>query len=356
MLSSINKNLTRTPTRASILSSLLNSCIARSATDPGKQVHAQLILSGLSRNPFSATKLITLYSASHSTSNARAVFDGIPNRDRNVFVYNAMIRAYAWHGPHEHAISLFQTMVENGLEPDNFTYPFALKACSALSALKDGKGIHHERAVMSCWDSDPFVGAALVDMYSKCGSVDSARDAFDRVTDRDVVVWNSMIAAYAHNGLPTEAFEILREMSTRGFRPTVATLVTTIATAADAAMLPQGREIHGHGVRMGFVSQDKVNTALVDMYAKSGRLGVARTVFERLKERRNVSWNAIITGYAMHGNAEEALNLFDRMRSERFEPDHITYVGVLAACSRGGFTNPTNNISEVRWSWNLALK
>uniref|UniRef100_A0A2N9HNM9 DYW domain-containing protein n=1 Tax=Fagus sylvatica TaxID=28930 RepID=A0A2N9HNM9_FAGSY len=182
---------------------------------------------------------------------------------------------------------------------------------------------------------DVFVGAALIDMYAKCGCVESARKVFDKIEVRDTVLWNSMLAAYSQNGHPDESLTLCSEMALAGMRPTEATLVTVISASADIAALPQGIELHGFSWRHGFDSNDKVKTALVDMYAKCGSVKVARNLFERLKEKRVVSWNAIITGYAMHGHATEALDLFEEMK-EKSLPDHITFVGVLAACSHGG--------------------
>uniref|UniRef100_A0A2N9FCG3 DYW domain-containing protein n=1 Tax=Fagus sylvatica TaxID=28930 RepID=A0A2N9FCG3_FAGSY len=225
-------------------------------------------------------------------------------------------------------------MLEYGLAPDNFTYPFVLKACSALSAIEEGRNIH-EHAIRTGWETDVFVGAALIDMYAKCGCVESARKVFDKIEVRDTVLWNSMLAAYSQNGHPDEALTLCSEMALAGMRPTEATLVTVISASADIAALPQGIELHGFSWRHGFDSNDKVKTALVDMYAKCGSVKVARNLFERLKEKRVVSWNAIITGYAMHGHATEALDLFEEMK-EKSLPDHITFVGVLAACSHGG--------------------
>ena len=244
------------------------------------------------------------------------------------------MRGYAWNGPHEVALSLYYQMLDYGIEPDNFTFPFVLKACSALSAIHQGRDIH-DHVVRTGWESDVFVGAALVDMYAKCGCVTSAREVFDRILGRDVVLWNSMIAAYSQNGHPAEAITLFREMTLSGFRPTVATLVTVISAAADVAALPHGREIHGFSWRHGFEYRDKVMTALIDMYAKSGWVKVARRLFDRLNEKRIVSWNAMICGYGMHGHTSEALILFEEMKTE-YRPDHITFVGVLSACSRGG--------------------
>lgn len=287
---------------------------------------------GLGFDLFLATKLVNFYSVCDSLRNAHLLFDRIPKS--NLFLWNVLIRGYAWNGPYEAAISLYHQMLEYGLAPDNFTFPFVLKACSALSAIEEGRNIH-ENAIRTGWETDVFVGAALIDMYAKCGCVRSAREVFDKIEERDAVLWNSMLAAYSQNGHPDESLALCSEMALAGLRPTEATLVTVISASADIAALPQGKELHGFSWKHGFESNDKVKTALVDMYAKCGSVKVARNLFERLKEKRVVSWNAIITGYAMHGHANEALDLFEEMK-EKSLPDHITFVGVLAACSHGG--------------------
>lgn len=287
---------------------------------------------GLGFDLFLATKLVNFYSVCDSLRNAHLLFDRIPKS--NLFLWNVLIRGYAWNGPYEAAISLYHQMLEYGLAPDNFTFPFVLKACSALSAIEEGRNIH-EHAIRTGWETDVFVGAALIDMYAKCGCVRSAREVFDKIEERDAVLWNSMLAAYSQNGHPDESLALCSEMALAGLRPTEATLVTVISASADIAALPQGKELHGFSWKHGFESNDKVKTALVDMYAKCGSVKVARNLFEQLKEKRVVSWNAIITGYAMHGHANEALDLFEEMK-EKSLPDHITFVGVLAACSHGG--------------------
>jgi len=334
------------PTNHYCYTSLLQSSIDSKALNPGKQLHAQFYHLGIAYNQDLATKLVHLYAVSNSLHNARNLFDKIPKH--NLFLWNVLIRGYAWNGPHDNAIMLYHNMLDYGLKPDNFTLPFVLKACSALSAIVEGRSIH-EYVIKSGWERDVFVGAALIDMYAKCGCVMDAGRVFNKIAVRDAVLWNSMLAAYAQNGHPDESISLCREMAANGVRPTEATLVTVISSSADVACLPHGREIHGFGWRHGFQSNDKVKTALIDMYAKCGTVKVARALFERLREKRVISWNAIITGYAMHGLAVEALDLFEKMRKEA-RPDHITFVGVLSACSRGHL------LDEGRALYNLMVR
>ncbi|CAH9090702.1 unnamed protein product [Cuscuta epithymum] len=311
---------------------LLNSCIAGKAIERGRQLHARLCLIGLGYNTFLATKLVNLYCVCDHVSVAHQLFDKISKG--NLFLWNVLIRGYAWSGPYEVAISLYFQLLKHGHVPNNFTFPFVLKACSALSGIDVGRDIHGQ-VVSTGWERDVFVSAALIDMYAKSGCVENSRKAFDNVVQRDVVVWNSMLAAYSQNGCPDECLSLCSEMAYSGVGPTDATLVTSISAAADIAALQQGRELHGYSFRQGYCSQDKVMTALVDMYAKSGHVKLARMLFEALSEKRVVSWNAMITGYAMHGHANAALHMFNWM-IRGAHPDHITFVGVLSACKHGG--------------------
>ncbi|CAH1417759.1 unnamed protein product [Lactuca virosa] len=275
-------------------------------------------------------------------SNAHLLFDRISKR--NVFLWNVLICEYAWNGPYNAAISLYYEMINNGIFPNNYTFTYVLKACSNLSAIDVGRNVH-DHMVRTGWEMDVFVGASLINMYAKCGNVSNARQVFDKIIQRDVVIWNSMLAAYAQNNHLEDCLVLCSEMASKMVRPIVATLVTTISAAASMAAFPQGRELHGYSWRQGFYFQDKVKTALVDMYAKSGYVKVAINLFNQLSEKRIASWNVMITGYAMHGHATEALNLFEKMTCEA-NPDHITFVGVLSACNHGGLLEKVENISN----------
>ncbi|KAF3320083.1 pentatricopeptide repeat-containing protein [Carex littledalei] len=314
--------------------SFLQLCVTQNALKAGKRLHARLLLSGLGFNTALATKLVNLYCTCNCLPHAHSLFDKISKR--NVFLWNILIRAYAWNGPYETAIVLYYQMLDHGIEPDNFTFPFVLKACSALSDIGTGRDIH-KQVLHTRWCSDVYVGAGLIDMYSKCGCVNDAWQVFNKVLDRDVVLWNSMIAAYSQNGHPRDAIILFRDMVYNKVQPTIATLVTVISALAEAAALPRGREIHGFALRYGFGAVDKFKTALLDMYAKSGRVQVARKLFDQLLDIELASWNAMICGYGMHGHAHEAILLFDIMRKEgKVPPNHITFVGVLSACNHGG--------------------
>ncbi|XP_057861159.2 uncharacterized protein LOC131069670 [Cryptomeria japonica] len=315
------------PLDSDVLGSLLQASKSLPHT---QQLHTNLLTRGFIQDVFLATKLVHLYASCGLRENARMVFDSITKK--NIFLWNAMIRGYAWNGPYEEAIKLYYQMQEQGTYPDGYTYPFVLKACAALSALQQGREIHYQ-IVRSGIELDVFIGTALVDMYAKCVCLDEARQVFDKMSQKNVVSWNAIVAGSAQNGRPVETLEIFRQMQKDGVKPDSVTVVSLLPACARLEILKQGNEIHGYVLRNGFDAYVNVGTSLIDMYAKCGRMEKARNVFDGMLKRDVASWNAMIVGYAQNGDANEALALFDHMQVvAEVEINLITLLGVLPAC------------------------
>eukprot|EP01018_Ginkgo_biloba_P029665 Gb_20774 [translate_table: standard] len=310
--------------------SLLQTCMSIKILN---QIHAHMLITGLYHDVYWGTKLVKVYSKYGSLSNARLVLDKIQNR--NVFLWNAIIRGYASNGFCEATLALYCQMQQEGIQPDEYTFPFVLKACAGLSALEEGKKIHHN-IVRSGFRVDIFVATALIDMYAKCGSIDDARKVFDKMSTRDVVSWSAMIAGYAHNGRASEALTLFHQMQLEDMKPNSVTFACVLPACAQLGAMQQGKLIHDYIIRSGFESDVIVGTALIDMYAKCGSLEIARKLFDKMSERNVVSWSAMIAGYAQNGHANEALKLFDQMQLLGVKPDSVTMVSVLQACAHLG--------------------
>eukprot|EP01018_Ginkgo_biloba_P037431 Gb_29873 [translate_table: standard] len=298
-----------------------------------KQLHAHVLISGLDQNIILGAQLVNIYTKCGSLENARLVFDKI--NERNAFIWNAIIRGYARNGPWKETVTLYYQMLQEGIQPDNFTFRFVLKACGSLSALQEGKEIHYH-VVRTGLESDIFVASALVHMYAKCGSVENARHVFDKLSTRDVVLWSSMIAGYAQNGHANEALTLFNQMQLSDVKPNSVTIVSVLPACACLGALQQGKWIHTYILRSGFDSDVSVCNSLVAMYAKCGSLEVAHQVFNKISEKDVVSWNTMITGYSQNGDTNKALKLFHQMQLEEVTPDSITIASVLPACANSG--------------------
>eukprot|EP01018_Ginkgo_biloba_P000985 Gb_03691 [translate_table: standard] len=279
---------------------LLQGCLNKKTLLEGKLVHAHMIQTGFeSRDISLGNKLVSMYAKCSRLVDARRVLDEMP--ERNVISWTVLIAAYPRHGQFESALTLFYEMHGTGIQPNEFTFASVLPACASLASLEQGKEIHEE--IIRCgFQSNLFVGNALIDMYAKCGSIENARHLTD-------VKPNS------------EIFAIV------------------LPVCADLAALEQGKEIHEFIIRGGFQPDVFVGNTLVDMYAKCGRIENACNVFNQMPKRDVVSWTTMIVGYAMHGHGKEALKIFEQMQHSGTKPNQITFVGVLSACCHAGLVD-----------------
>ncbi|CAL2272397.1 unnamed protein product [Prunus armeniaca] len=94
--------------------------------------------------------------------------------------------------------------------------------------------------------------------------------------------------------------------------------------------------MHAYTIKAGFEADSTVCNAVITMYAKCGSIEDANEIFNGMNTRDCVSWNAIISAYALHGEGNRALSLFEDMKEEGFSPDEITLLAVLQACSYTG--------------------
>eukprot|EP01018_Ginkgo_biloba_P008711 Gb_07638 [translate_table: standard] len=314
-----------------IIASVLPACARLAALQQGKEIHDYIIRSGFESDIFVQNALIDIYTKCGSTEDAHHVFDNMPERD--VVSWSSMIAGHSQNGHCDQTLKLFRQMKLAGVKPSSVTFASVLPACAHLAFVKQGKEIHNY-IIRSGLESDIFVGSALIDMYAKCGSIGVARQVFNRLPHRDVVLWNAIIAGYAQNGLCDEALDLSRQIQRVSVKPNSVTMVSILPACARLASLQQGQEIHAYSIRNGFESDDVVGSALIDMYAKCGSIDVARLVFDRMFCTDVVLWNAMISGYAQSGHCNEALKLFHQIQQTGVKPDSVTLTSILPACAR----------------------
>ncbi|KAJ6816790.1 pentatricopeptide repeat-containing protein [Iris pallida] len=325
----------------------LDSCIRSKSYAQAKNIHQQILASNANTatyitDPLLLEKLVVLYSQCNETEHARELFDKIPQP--NVFLWNAMIRSYSWNGPFDRAVALFRRMVSRGVAPNKFTFPFVLKACSALLSLEDGVEIH-DRARRAGLESDVFVATALIDMYMKCGRLDEPRRVFSTMERRDVVAWNAMIAGFSLHGLYEEVTRFLLAMQRDCIDPNASTVVAVLPVVGQHKALRRGKSIHCFCVRRHIDRDDVlVCTALLDMYAKCELLGYAQRTFDSMGFRNEVTWSAMIGGYVLCDEIAKGLELFEQMVVDGASNMGSTSLAcALRACARSG------NSGRGRW-------
>eukprot|EP01018_Ginkgo_biloba_P016631 Gb_04844 [translate_table: standard] len=316
--------------------SLLSACSYMQDIEQCMWVHDYIIRSRLESEVSVGNSLVATYAKCGNLEFARQLFDKMSKRD--VVSWTAMIAAYSQNGYANEALTLFHKMQQEKVTPDSVTMVSALMACANLGALQQGKWIH-DNIIRSGFESDLSVANSLVAMYGKCGRLEIARHMFDKMSKRDVVSWTAMIAGYVQNGYANEALVLFNKLQMEDITPDSVIIVNVLSACSNVAALQQGKWIHDYIIRSGFESDVTVGSALVTMYAKCGSIDVACQLFNKMSKRDVISWNAMIAGYGMHGDAESALEIFCQMQQMGMKPNHVTFVCVLSACSHAGLVD-----------------
>lgn len=220
---------------------------------------------------------------------------------------------------HSDTLKLFSCLVNSNsmdVKPDKFTVTCVLKALASLFSNSILAKEIHCFILRRGIDSDVFVVNALITFYSRCDELVLARILFDKMSERDVVSWNAMVAGYSQGGLYEECKELFKEMlSSVELKPNALTAVSVLQACAHSNDLICGMEVHR------FVNESQIQmdvslcNAVIGLYAKCGSLDYARDLFEEMPEKDEVTYGSMISGYMVHGFVNQAMDLFRELKS-----------------------------------------
>ncbi|KAJ0045546.1 hypothetical protein Pint_05559 [Pistacia integerrima] len=309
-------------TAPSITSFLLKQCKSLTQT---YLIHQQMVVQNLTHIPTS--HLIAAYIFHNSPSHALSLLIRRSPSASSSYGWNMLIRRAVNLRLLDNALHLFLLMVRFGWHPDQYTFPFVLKAYGELNYFCSGSSVH-ALICTSGFDSNVFVCNALVAMYARCGALGYAQQMFNDMYQRriyDSVSWNTIVAAYMQK--MTADVKV---------RVNAVSLVNVLPACASVGSWLRGKQVHGYAMRNVLFEDVFVGNALVDMYAKCGMMEEAKKVFERMKVKDVVSWNAMVTGYSQIGNFEDALGLFEKMMNEKIQLDVVTWSAVISGYAQRG--------------------
>ncbi|WVZ50823.1 hypothetical protein U9M48_002045 [Paspalum notatum var. saurae] len=283
------------------------------AGDP-RRPHALAVVSGLAANGYLASLLVARYARLGDPDAARGVFVAAASAPApKPLLYNAMLRGYLALGRPREAAALFRAMLASrACAPDRITYHLAATACARAPDLELGRRIEASGLAAS----DLLVATALVGMHAGAGDMDAARRVFDGMPPRrDAVAWNALIGGYARAGRLREAVEMFGAMwsAADGVRPTEATLVSLVSGYAALGSRKGCGMMHAAAVKSGFQHSLFLSNALLEMYAESGCLGEAVTVFRQMEVKDSVTWSSMIGGLVRNSEPGHGVRLFHRM-------------------------------------------
>ncbi|CAN4122278.1 unnamed protein product [Withania somnifera] len=378
-----------------VLATVLGACADTRGVDLGKQLHGRIIVDHVEVDSVLASSLVNMYGKSGDLDNARYILNRMKNPDnfslsalisaysncgrmddaRKIFnlitdpcivLWNSMIAGYVACDKVSEALLLFEEMHIEGVIGDSSTLASVLNACSSARALRNCLQVHVYGFKLGLLD-DLIVASALIDTYAKCGCPDEAAKVFNELKTHDTVLlnsmmtiyfncnrigdarqlfeampckslisWNSMIIGLSQNGCPVEALDLFCRMNRMEFRMDKFSFSSVISACASIASVELGEQIFAKAVIIGIDCDQIISTSLIDFYCKCGFVIDARRLFDQMMKSDEVSWNSMLMGYATNGYGNEALDLFQEMRSAGVSPSNITFTGVLSACDHCG--------------------
>ncbi|KAF5191660.1 Pentatricopeptide repeat-containing protein [Thalictrum thalictroides] len=287
------------------------------------------------KNTRSWNTMIDGYMKNGDVESAVLLFDEMPVRDK--ISWTALINGFVKRGLFNEALECFQDMQQSGVEPDHVTIISVLSACANLGVL--GLGIWMHYYAMKCgFDKNIRVRNSLIDMYSRCGCIEFARQVFQNMDTRSVVSWNSMIVGLAINGYAEDALEHFYLMQRHGFKPDGVSFTGALTACSHAGLVEKGHELYTTMTKVYQINpRIEHYGCLVDLLSRAGWLEDAFSVIESMPMKHNeVILGSLLASCRTHGNISLAERLTRYLFDSELSSDsnYVTLSNMYAAVGR----------------------
>ncbi|KAI6697611.1 hypothetical protein NL676_017730 [Syzygium grande] len=245
--------------------------------------------------------MINGYMKSGDFNSARDLFEEM--RTRDLITWNSMIAGYDLNGRFEEALDMFNSLIKEGFIPNHATLVSALSSVSGLATLGTGSCIH-SYMVKNEHPLDGVLGTLLIEMYSKCGSIESALAIFHSTSKKKLGHWTAIIVGLGMHGMASPALQLFAEMRKAGIKPNAITFVGVINACNHAGLVDHGR----HYFEMmekeyGIKPTMEHYGCLVDLLCRAGRVKEAKYVINAMPMKPNkVMWMSLLSGSRIQGN------------------------------------------------------
>ncbi|KAF9626695.1 hypothetical protein IFM89_038790 [Coptis chinensis] len=319
------------------LSYVIRGCSVGQFLGQGKQLHCFVIKLGwVESNLFIANGLVDFYSSCNCFVDAKKCFDCIDPED--VISWNSIVYVYAKNGLLCEALELFGEMRSWGKKPSVRSFLGFLNVSNDSQNVRFGKQIHGFVLKSGLEQENAHVQSALIDMYGKCGNIESSVYLFEGITERTLECCNSLMTSLLHCGIVEDVIEMFGLMVDEGVGLDNVTFSTTlkVLSLSASAGLVSCELVHCCVIISGFESDIVVSCSLIDAYSRSGHVNFSRKIFEQIVDPNLICFTSIISGYARSGMGKEGLEILELLIQGGLEPDVITFLSVLTGCSHSG--------------------
>ncbi|XP_072961844.1 putative pentatricopeptide repeat-containing protein At3g23330 [Typha angustifolia] len=303
----------------------------------GREMHGYVVRNelGLASSFHVGSCLIDMYCRGGRVDLGRQIFDSM--MVRNLVIWTTMIGGYVENEEFKEALRLFHDMqVRDGIVPNRVTLISILPGIGSLSNLAKGKQIHGYSFRMGL-SKEVSLNNALVDMYSKCGSLMYARRVFDNGSwQKDAISWSSMIASYGIHGEGEEAVVLFLEMCGLGIKPDNMIGLAVLSACSRAGLVVKGLEIYNLLVKDHEVLPTvEMCSCMVDLLGRAGLLNHALDFIKSMTVVPTPSvWGALFDASIMHNNQEmQEVAYKSLLQLEQQNPSNFVSLSNLNASS-----------------------
>ncbi|XP_057950824.1 pentatricopeptide repeat-containing protein At2g13600-like [Malania oleifera] len=328
------------------LGSSITACADLGSLRLGKSIHSQTIVRGLQSNPFVGGTLIEMYCKCQDLRAAQMAFDEVNEPDTatwnvlisgyahcdqieniqdllqemkrygfdpDVYTWNGILAGHVENGHHELALQLFSELYTSNLRPDIYTVGIIIPACARLPTIERGKQVH-AHSIRSGYDTDVHICAAIVDMYAKCGSIKHAIQAYNRISNPNLVSQNAMLTAFAMHGHGKEGIDLFQKMLRDDIVPDHVTFLSVLSSCVHAGSVETGQEFLNLMGEYNLEPTLEHYTCMVDLLSRAGKLDEAYKLTEKMPmEPDSVVWGVLLGGCSICGNLELGQIVADKL-------------------------------------------
>ncbi|KAF2305476.1 hypothetical protein GH714_005634 [Hevea brasiliensis] len=312
---------------------VLSSCSCLLDVVNGEAIHGHLIKLGFESFYLVDTASMEMHRSFGDLENEGETIDGKSINDLDY--WNCLILETSKSGNTTKSLWFYERMSMEKTESLSVTVVKLLRSTVEMGSLRAGRAIHCMVVVCGLCE-DLSVNTALLTMYSKLRGLADARLVFEKMPEKDCVVWNIMISAYSQNGYPEKSVDLLRYMAKSGVRADMFTALPAVSSIRQLKSIELGKEMHAHVIRNGSDCQVSVPNSLIDMFCECDCLNYAQKIFELLSIKTAASWSSMVKGYVNHDRSLDALCLFSKMKLDGPRVDFITVINILPACVNVG--------------------
>ncbi|EXC19764.1 hypothetical protein L484_006339 [Morus notabilis] len=318
-------------------------CLLAANANPDS-THSHAVKTSLINDFSVVTSLVCEYARRGNSKSAERLYMSFPQK--NLVAVTAIIQSHTEKGNMLSAMECFARIQQSNMKPDAVTMVSILHGITDPAQFGIGL-LFHGYGFKTGLSVENLVANALISMYSRFDRVEAAFSLFFDMREKPLISWNSLISGCVQGGRSSDAFQLFCQMKLSGHDPDAITIASLLSGCGQLGYLQFGERLHSYILRNNLDIENFVGTALIDMYTKCGRIECAERVFKSIKELCLATWNSMISGYSLYGLEHKALSCFSEMRKQGLYPDHITFLGVLAACTHGGLVEEGRKYFEI---------